>query len=124
MSQTFRRGGIYRRRWQFWYPWTCTDWWLPRLPSRGGDEWCNDSVVLPLWFLGSLVIFWRPGRLRTMPCPAEWNEIYDDEVRADYAPCGRYWNGRINEAGHAHWETGVCDEARAWLGRRNVVAPL
>ena len=114
MSETFRRGGIYRPRWHFWYPWTCTDWWKLRLPSRGGDEWCNDSVVLPLWFLGNVVIFWRPGRLRTMPCPNEWSVMCEDQ-RADYAPCGQLHGGRIRDEAHHHVMIGACDEAIRWL---------
>jgi len=111
--RTFRRDGIYRRRWFWYYPWGLTRWWLPGI-SRGGDEWCNDSVVLKVPPVGALCIFWRPGRLRTIPCPAEWEDS-DDETRADYAPCGVYWNGRISERGHIHWDGGVCDEARKWL---------
>lgn len=115
-GQTFTRNGIYRPRWQVWYPWSCTRWWAPRLPSRGGDEWCNDSVILPFWFLGSLVVFWRLKR-RSMPCPEDWALMSDDD-RADYAPCGYYWDGRISEDGHEHRDTGMCDVARQWLDTR------
>ena len=44
---TFRKSGIYRRRWQWWFPWSVTDWWKPR-PFRGGDEWCDDSACMVL----------------------------------------------------------------------------
>ena len=79
--KTFRRGGIYRRRFFWWYPWGLTRWWLPGI-SRGGDEWCNDSLVFVVPPLGALVLFWRPGKLRTVPCPEEWDAL-DDEQRAD-----------------------------------------
>lgn len=113
LVKTFRRDGIYRHRFMWWFPWGVTNWWLPRV-SRGGDEWCNDSLVFTTPPLGAFVIFWRLGRRRTMPCPADWAGLPGYE-RADYAPCGQYWNGRISGTGHAHWETGVCDEARRWL---------
>ena len=113
--KTFRRGGIYRRRFFWWYPWGLTRWWLPGI-SRGGDEWCNDSLVVVVPPLGALVLFWRPGKLRTVPCPEEWDAL-DDEQRADYAPCGHLWNGQIHDGAHIHWEAGICDEAQAWLER-------
>jgi hypothetical protein len=113
MSDTIRRNGVYRRRWQWWFPWGVTDWWRPRA-FRGGDEWCNDSACLILPPLGCFVVFWRPGRLRVIPCPADWADLTETE-RADYAPCGRYYDGRIHASGHMHREAGACDEARAWL---------
>lgn len=116
-DNTFRHDGIYRRRFQIHYPWGVSPSHWFRKPERGGDEWCNDSVIIYLGFLGAVVIFWR-AKLRTMPCREEWDEIYDDELKADYAPCGYYWNGRLNKGGHQHWETGICPEARAWLKRR------
>lgn len=114
---TFRKDGIYRRRFQWWYPWGVTSWWKPR-PFRGADEWCNESACLVLPPFGCLVVFWRPGRLRTIPCPEDWAHM-DDGERAGYAPCGRYYGGRIHNDGHDHAETGICDEARAWLSRRD-----
>ena len=116
MSQTFRRGGIYRPRWHWWFPWTVTDWWRPRV-SRGGDEWCNDSLLFVTPPIGAFVIFWRTGRLRTMPCPDEWSVMCEDQ-RADYAPCGNLHGGRIRDDAHHHVMTGTCDEARAWLQDR------
>lgn len=112
-GETFRRGGIYRRRWQLWYPWDITDPWRPRI-FRGADEWCNESIALILPLLGGLCIFWRPGRLRVLPCVEDWARLTDPE-RADYAPCGRLAGGRSREAGHAHWETEICLEAHRWL---------
>lgn len=113
---TFRRNGIYRHRWFYYYPWGLTRWWLPGI-SRGADEWCNVSVILKVPFIGALVIFWRPGRLRAMPCPIEWAEM-DEWQRANYAPCGVNHGGRIREGAHEHWE-GACDEARAWLAEND-----
>jgi hypothetical protein len=112
-AATFRRSGIYRNRWQWWFPWSVTDWWKPRV-FQGGDEWCNDAVCFVLPPLGCLVQFWRPGRLRKMPCCVEWGWLGDEE-RADYAPCGRLHGGRWRDGGHAHWETGICEEAAEWL---------
>jgi hypothetical protein len=43
------------------------------LISQGGDEWCNDSIVLTVPLAGMLVIFWRPGPLRVVPCADEWD---------------------------------------------------
>ena len=113
MSLTFRRNGIYRHRFMWWYPWSVTDWWKPRA-FRGGDEWCNDSIGLIIPPFGAAVLFWRPGKLRAMPCSEEWGAM-DGEQRADYAPCGYYHGGRIRKGGHLHWETGICEEARTWL---------
>lgn len=110
---TFRRGGIYRPRWQWWYPWSVTDWWKPRA-FKGGDEWCNIPVCFVVPPFGGVALFWKPGRRRTMPCPEEW-DLMGDEQRADYAPCGYLHGGRIRRGGHSHWETGVCDGAAEWL---------
>lgn len=118
MPETFTRSGIYRRRWQYWYPWGVTRPWKPRA-FRGGNEWCDDSLALILPFLGGLCVFWRPGPMRTLPCPEDWAFMSDDD-HADYAPCGYYWNGRINEDGHKHWDTGMCEQAREWLDARPV----
>lgn len=94
-------------------PWGVTDWRVPRV-FRGGNEWCSPSLAFVVPPFGCLVVFWKPGRRRTVPCPACW-QVLDDAGRADYAPCGRYHGGRLNQAGHAHWETGVCGEAERWL---------
>lgn len=110
---TFSRKGITRPRFMWWFPWSVTRPWLPRV-FRGGDEWCNDSLGFVLPPAGALIVFWRPGRLRTMPCPDEW-EVMDNEQRADYAPCGYLWAGRIRKHGHQHWDTGTCAEGLAWL---------
>jgi len=111
--RAFRRSGIYRRRFQVWYPWSVTDWWQPRW-FTGGDEWCNDSFCLVIPPFGCLVVFWRPGPLRDLPCPADWRSVSEAD-RADYAPCGRLHGGDWRDGAHAHWETGICDEARHWL---------
>lgn len=111
--KTFRRNGVYRRRFMWWYPWGVTGWWQPRV-FRGGDEWCNDSAALVAPPLGAFILFWRPGRLRTMPCAEEWAWLNDDE-RADYAPCGYLYGGRVRYDAHHHFETGVCETARKWL---------
>lgn len=56
---------IYRKRWQYWWPWNVTRPWFPRI-ERGGDEWCNPSLVINLpFFLGVIVIFYVPGPMRT-----------------------------------------------------------
>jgi hypothetical protein len=74
-------GEVYRPRWQYHAPWTLTRPWLPRA-GTGSDEFCNDSVyaVLP-FFLGMIVVFWRPGQLRVAedgPCEAcLWEKEYD-----------------------------------------------
>lgn len=116
MDGTFRRDGVYRPRLQWWFPWAVTDWWQPRF-FRGGDEWCNDSAAVVIPPFGCLVLFWRPGRLRTLPCAEEWGSM-DEESRADYAPCGYLYGGRIRRGGHTHWETGMCALARNWLAMR------
>ena len=106
------RSGACRRRWQWWAPWGVTDFWLPRA-FRGSNEWCDDSVAFVVPPLGCLVVFWRPGPMRTMPCPEEWADM-DEGQRADYGPCGRYHGGRINWAAHSHLD-GPCGEAARWL---------
>jgi hypothetical protein len=57
------------RRWQYSPPWGCTYWALPRVHYyRGGDEYCNDTLLIQLPLLGH-VVFWKPwGTLRTTPC--------------------------------------------------------
>jgi hypothetical protein len=114
LDRTFRRDGIYRRRWQWWYPWGVTSWQLPRV-FRGGDEWCNDSACFVVPPFGCLVVFWRRGPLRTMPCQADW-KLMNDSERADYAPCGYLYGGRINHQAHHHNMSGVlCADATLWL---------
>lgn len=55
---------VYRRRWQWHWPWMISRPWLPGA-GRGSDEFCNRSVMITLPLLGMLVVFYRPGRLRT-----------------------------------------------------------
>lgn len=105
------RSGIYRRRWQWWPPWGVTRWWLPRT-WLGGDEFCNVPLCVNLPPLGVLILF-KPGPMRTMPCAEDWAEMNDAE-RADYAPCGLNHGGRTNWTAHNHWD-GACDEAKSWL---------
>jgi hypothetical protein len=112
--KTFRRGGMYRRRFQWWYPWNVVRWWQPRW-FQGSDEWCNDSICFVMPPFGCLVIFWRPGRLRTLPCEEDWRYL-DELARADYAPCGYLRNGCLNRDSHHHQYTELsCDIARTWL---------
>jgi hypothetical protein len=75
-------GTITMRRWQYTPPWGCTRWALPRVQLfRGGDEFCNDTLLVQLPLLGHL-IFWKPfGALRTSPCDecvAEGRLVADD----------------------------------------------
>lgn len=62
-------GAVYARRWNWTPPWGCTRWWLPAVHHyRGGDECCNDTLLIQLPLLGH-VVFWKPwGQLRTAPC--------------------------------------------------------
>jgi hypothetical protein len=113
VSLIFRKNGIYRRRWLWWFPWGITAWYRPRV-SRGADEWCNDSLVFVAPPLGGLVLFWRPGRLRALPCQECWAQL-DAAQRADYAPCGWLNAGRLHPRSHHHFETGPCAQALAWL---------
>jgi hypothetical protein len=113
MDGTFRRNGIYRRRWQWWFPWSVTDWWRPRF-FLGGDEWCNVPGCLVIPPFGCILVLPPRARLRTMPCPEEWGAM-DGGQRADYAPCGCLHGGRVNRGGHSHRETGICDAAAEWL---------
>jgi len=106
------RSGIYRPRWQWWMPWGVTDFWKPRV-FRGADEWCHVSFCVVAPPLGCLVLFWQPGRRRTVPCPEDWG-LMDDRLRAGYAPCGRYHGGRVNWDAHDHLD-GACEEAERWL---------
>jgi len=61
------KGDYYSERWQYWAPWNVTNPWLPRM-FRGGDEYCNPSVVIVLPLLGAFVWFYKRGPLRTEPC--------------------------------------------------------
>lgn len=121
MSGTFCKSGIYCRRWQWWFPWSVTDW-RKRRTFKGADEYCNESACLVLPPFGCLVVFWRPGPMRTMPCPDEWN-LMQDWRRADYAPCGWLHGGRLRQSAHHHVMTGACDQAREWLGGRPANSP-
>ena len=105
-AMTFRSDGVYRRRFQWWFPWGVTDWWLPRV-WRGADEWCNDSACVNIPPLGAFVLLWHPGRLRTMPCMADWS-ILSDEEKADYQICGRLYGGKIRPGSHSHSEHPDC----------------
>lgn len=72
------KGAINRPRWQYQPPWGCTLWALPRIQYyRGGDEHCNNTLLIQIPFLGHL-IFWKPwGKLRTErcdECKAEWGD--------------------------------------------------
>lgn len=60
---------VYGRRWQWTPPWGCTNWALPRVRyCRGGDENCNNTLLIQLPLLGHVVL-WKPwGKLRTTPC--------------------------------------------------------
>lgn len=102
---------IYRKRWQWWMPWSTARWWRPRW-WRGGDEWCNDSIAVVIPPFGCFVIFWRPGTLRTMPCPACWQHL-PESTRADYMPCGYLYNGNIRKRAHVHEEP--CAESLRYL---------
>lgn len=104
------RSGIYRPRWQWWFPWGVTRWWLPRA-FKGGDEWCQVPACFVIPPLGGVALYLGPRR--TMPCAEEWDGM-DEAQRADYAPCGRYHGGRLNWAAHHHYD-GACGEAKAWL---------
>lgn len=62
-------GTVRAHRWQYVPPWGCTRWALPRIAFyRGGDEFCNDTLLVQVPLLGH-VVFWKPwGPLRTRPC--------------------------------------------------------
>lgn len=99
-------GEIYRSRWQYHAAWTITRPWLPRA-GTGADEFCNDSVyvVLPL-FLGMVVVFWRPGKLRVEedgPCTAcRWEHEYDRQM-------GWTVRGSVTDE-YAYWTKGTRGE--------------
>lgn len=59
----------YARRWTYTPPWGSTRWALPAVRYfRGGDEYCNDTLLIQVPFLGH-VTFWKPwGELRTTRC--------------------------------------------------------
>ena len=90
-----------------------TGWWRPRV-FAGGDEWGNVPACAVVPPLGGFALLPPWKRLRDMPCAEEWAAM-DEEQRADYAPCGYCYGGRIRPAGHLHWDTGLCGDARAWL---------
>jgi hypothetical protein len=114
LDRTFRKDGVYRRRWQWWLPWGVTRPWLPRW-FYGADEWCNPSVCLVIPPFGCLVIFWHFGRLQTTPCGEDWSHMNDFE-RADYSPCGFLHDGRISHRRHHHAAAmRLCPVAREWL---------
>lgn len=60
---------IYAKRWTYTAPWGCSRWALPVVKYyRGGDEFCNNTLLIQLPFLGHVVL-WRPwGKLRTARC--------------------------------------------------------
>lgn len=62
-------GTVHMRRWQYSPLWGCTQWWLPSVRFyRGGDEYCNNTLLVQVPLLGH-VIFWKPwGELRTGRC--------------------------------------------------------
>jgi hypothetical protein len=90
------RGQVNIGRFMWWPPWGVTRPWLPRVSSRGGDEWCNDSVTLILPFLGAFIFFWRPGPMRTMPCAECW-DVMQDHQRNNYLPGGYLEGGRVHQ---------------------------
>lgn len=51
----------------WWAPTALTRWWMPKV-FRGTDENCNPSIAAVIPPFGALILFWRPGRLRTTPC--------------------------------------------------------
>jgi hypothetical protein len=65
----FGWGTIHLGRVQYTPPWGCAGWWLPSVHYyRGGDEYCNNTLLIQLPLLGHAV-FWKPwGRLRTTQC--------------------------------------------------------
>jgi hypothetical protein len=94
MADRFRRGGIYFRRFWWWYPTELTQWWIPRI-WHGGDEWCNVPLCLTVPPLGCFLIFWQP--MRTHPCDECWGWM-DEWQRACYRPGGHLEGGRSHEA--------------------------
>jgi hypothetical protein len=113
MDGTFRKSGIYRHRWQWWFPWSVTDW-PDRRTFPGADEYCNESIGVVLPPFGCLVVFYQPGRLRRVPCEECWEQLQDWQ-QADYAPCGWLHGGRLREHAHHHVIVGPCAEAQEWL---------
>lgn len=121
------RSAIYRRRWQYHAPWTLTRPWLPRV-ARGADEWCNPSVyvVTPL---GSVVVFWRPGSLRTeqdgpcADCLADderdraqgWNVIRDKTpYHCDDPSCDSCYNDAIDVLDEEFFRAVASRNAAEW----------
>jgi hypothetical protein len=79
----------------WWPPWRVSrPWWFKLW--RGGDEWCNDSVALAMPLLGALIVFWRPGPKRAMPCGECWGGMSGEE-RADYLPGGYLEGGVVHQ---------------------------
>jgi hypothetical protein len=54
-------------RLMWWPPTTLTCWWKPTI-FKGEDEFCNPSIAAIIPPFGALILFWRPGPLRTRPC--------------------------------------------------------
>lgn len=96
-------------RFWWWAPWGTTQCWMPKI-YRGGDEWCNVPICYKIPFLGTFVVYWKP-RDRKFPCPVEWEHLSLEE-RADYAPCGWLYDGRVRDEAHHHFE-GICEEIDA-----------
>lgn len=88
------------RRLVWWFPWSHTRWWLPRI-WFGGDEWCNIPICFTVPPLGCLLVYWR--RLNTEPCGSEL-ALMSDEDRRDYAPGGRLHGGWIHPEIPSAWE--------------------
>lgn len=107
----FRQDGIYLPRVWYWYPWRLTRWWLPKI-WLGGDEHCNVPLCFTVPPFGCVLFFqfWRP--MRTAPCEECWRHL-DAEARADYAPCGWLYGGRVREGAHHHVVDGLCERVSA-----------
>jgi hypothetical protein len=111
-DRVIRKSGLYFRRFQWWFPWDVTRWWLPRW-FEGGDEWCNVPVCAVIPPFGCFLVFCRP--MRSMPCREDWM-IMDDFTHADYSPCGFLYDGRLDHSRHHHSYLGrLCPAAREWL---------
>jgi hypothetical protein len=115
LDRTLQKNGVYRPRWQWWFPWSVTRWWLPRW-FTGGDEWCNEPACLVIPPLGCFIVNLRP--LRKMPCAEDWARMSDFE-RADYSPCGFLYDGRLDHSRHHHSFAGrLCQASQEWLDTR------
>lgn len=105
---------VYQKRWQWWTPRGTYRWWLPRV-FAGADEWCNDSVAFVIPPFGCFVIFWRPKRMRVVPCDECWADL-NVFYRADYAPCGWLHGGTTDMSRHAHFaDETLCEVSVEWL---------